>query len=119
MNTLKNTVQLIGNLGKDPELKKLDNGNALAILNLATSDIYKNNKGEKVVQTQWHRLVAWGKTAEHMDKLLKKGHEVAIQGKLTHRSYEDKEGVRRIMTEVVVNEFFKLTREDKTVSPSE
>ena len=119
MNTLKNTVQLVGNLGKNPELKKLENGSVLTRINLATHEVYKNNKGEKVVETQWHRLVAWGKTAQYMDQLLKKGNEVAIQGKLAHRNYEDKNGVKRTITEVVVQEFVKLSKSERVVSENE
>ena len=92
MNTIKNTVQLIGNLGKDVDLVKFENGNQLAKMSLATNDYYRNKEGEKVEETQWHNLVAWGKKAEVMARILKKGNEVAIQGKLTHRTYEDKDG---------------------------
>ncbi len=110
MNTLKNTVQLMGNLGRNPEVKQLENGTVLTTLRLATNEVYKNSKGEKVIETQWHRLVAWGKTAKYMGELLQKGNEVAIQGKLAYRSYEDKEGVKQYITEVVVQEFVKLTK---------
>ncbi len=110
MNSLRNSVQLIGHLGKDPELKKLEDGKVLTRITLATNDTYKNNKGEKVTSTQWHNLIAWGKTAEFMEKFLTKGKEIAIQGKLMHRSYEDKEGVTRYFTEVLVNEFMLLSK---------
>ena len=112
MNSLKNNVQLIGNLGRDVELITFENGMQKANLRLATNDYYKNNDGEKVQQTEWHNLVAWGKRAELMSKILKKGSEVAIQGKLTHRSYEDKEGAKRSVSEIVVQEFLKITKED-------
>jgi len=108
MNILKNSVQLIGHLGKDPEVKKLDEGKVVAKVTIATNDTYKNAKGEKVIETQWHNLVGWGKTAEYMEKFLKKGNEVALSGKLVHRTYEDKEGIIRNYSEVVVNEFLKL-----------
>lgn len=108
MLNLKNRVQLIGNLGMDPEVKKLESGKTMAKISLATNDTYKNQKGEKVTDTQWHNLVAWGKTAEIAEKYLKKGSEVAIEGKLTSRSYEDKEGVKKYITEVVVNEILML-----------
>lgn len=108
MNNLRNRVQLIGNLGMDPEMKKLDSGRMLAKLSLATSDSYKNSEGEKVTDTQWHNLVAWGKTAEIAEKYLKKGNRVAVEGKLVSRSYEDKEGIKRYITEVVVSEFLML-----------
>ena len=109
MSNLRNSVQLIGRLGKNPEVKQLESGRLVANVSIATNDIYKNAKGEKVIETQWHNLVAWGKNAENFQKILVKGDEVAIQGKLTHRSYEDKEGITRYVTEVVVNEFVKLT----------
>ena len=109
MSNLRNSVQLIGRLGKNPEVKQLESGRYVANVTIATNDIYKNAKGEKVIETQWHNLVAWGKNAENFQKILTKGDEVAIQGKLTHRSYEDKDGVTRYVTEVVVNEFVKLS----------
>lgn len=108
MNTLRNKVQLIGNLGNDPEVKQLESGKSLAKLALATNEYYTNQKGEKVQDTQWHNLVAWGKTADLVEKYLKKGSEVAVEGKLTSRSYEDKEGKKKYITEVVVNEILML-----------
>lgn len=110
MNSLRNSVQLIGHLGKDPEMKTLEDGKVLTRITLATNDTYKNSKGEKVTSTQWHNLIAWGKTAEFMEKFLTKGKEIAVQGKLMHRSYEDKEGVMRYFTEVLVNEFMLLSK---------
>jgi len=115
MSSLRNSVQLIGHLGKNPEVKQLESGRFVAKVSVATNDIYKNSKGEKVIETQWHNLVAWGKQAENMQKILKKGDEVAIQGKLTHRSYEDKEGITRYVTEIVINEFVKLSKMPQTV----
>lgn len=108
MNTLKNRVQLIGNLGNDPEIITLDNGRKLAKISLATNESYKNDSGERVINTYWHNLVAWGKTAEIVEKYLEKGKEIAIEGKLTNRSYETKEGEKRYVTEVVVNEILML-----------
>lgn len=110
MNNLRNSVQLIGNLGGDPEVKKLENGSVVAKLSLATNDVYKNKKGEKVTSTEWHKIIAWGKLAENMEKLLKKGNEVIVHGKLTHSSYEDKEGITRYLSEVVANEFMLLNK---------
>ena len=112
MNSLRNSVKLIGNLGGDPEVKTLESGKMVANFSLATNDTYKNAKGDKVTETQWHRIVAWGKTAEFIQKYLKKGNNVALQGKLTHRSYEDKDGIKRYQTEVVANEFVLLTKPD-------
>ena len=108
MNNLRNKVQLIGNLGKEVEYKELENGNAIARVTIATKEVYKNPKGEKVVDVQWHNLVGWGRVAEIMQVLLKKGKEVAVQGKLTHRSYEDKSGQKRFISEVIVEEFMPL-----------
>ena len=112
MNNLRNKVQLIGHLGMNPEVKHLDGGKTLAKLSIATSERYTNSKGEKVSDTQWHNLVACGKTAEIVEKYLKKGSEVAIEGKLTSRSYEDKEGVKKYITEVVISEILMLGGKD-------
>jgi len=108
MNSLKNSVRLVGNLGRDPEVKSFDNNRKLATLSLATNETYKNDKGEKVTETQWHNLVSWGNQAKFAEDYLKKGDEIAIEGKLTNRSYTDKDGNKRYMCEVVVNEFLKL-----------
>ena len=110
MNALKNTVRLIGNVGNDPEIKTFDGGKKLANLNLATNESYKNDKGEKVEETQWHKLVAWGKTAEIIENYVTKGKEIAVEGKLTHRSYDDNNGEKKYMTEVVVNEILLLSK---------
>ena len=110
MNAMKNRVQLIGNLGKDPEVRAIDNGNKMARMSIATSETYQNNKGEKVTDTQWHNVVAWGKTAELVEKLLTKGSEVALEGKLVNRSYTDKDGQKKFITEVVAQEFLLLTK---------
>ena len=108
MNAMKNTVQLIGNVGNDPEIKTFDGGRKLANLTIATNDSYKNDKGEKVEQTEWHKVVAWGKTADLIEKYVTKGLQIGIEGKLTHRSYEDKNGDKKYNTEVVVNELLIL-----------
>ena len=110
MNAMKNRVQLIGNAGNDPEIKTLENGKKLAHLTIATNDRYTNEKGEKIEQTEWHRVTAWGKTAEIIEKYVVKGKEVAIDGKLTHRSYDDKNGEKKYVTEVVVNEILLLNK---------
>ncbi len=104
MNTLRNKVQLIGRVGQDPEIKNLDGGKKLANITLATNDYYTNAAGERVENTEWHRISAWGKTAEIIEKYVQKGKEIAIEGKLTHRSYDDKEGNKRYVTEVVASE---------------
>lgn len=108
MNSLKNKVQLIGNLGNDPEMVILENGNKLAKFSVATNESYKNAEGEKMTDTQWHNVVAWGKTAEIVENYLVKGKEVVIEGKLISRSYETKEGEKRYITEIKCNELLML-----------
>lgn len=104
MNTLRNKVQLIGNLGAAPEVKNLDGDKKMARISIATSETYTNAKGEKVKDTQWHNVVLWGKQAEFAEKYLNKGSEVLIEGKLINRNYTDKDGVKKYVTEVQVNE---------------
>jgi len=108
MSTLRNKVQLIGNLGNAPEIIALDSGKKLAKFSIATNETYKNAQGEKVQDTQWHNVIAWNKTAEIIEKYLEKGREVAIEGKLTTRSYDDKDGNKRYVTEVICNELVML-----------
>ncbi|AMC11434.1 single-stranded DNA-binding protein [Lutibacter profundi] len=108
MSTLRNKVQLIGNLGNNPEIITLDSGKKLAKFSLATNESYKNTEGEKITNTEWHNLIAWNKTAEIVEKYLEKGNEIAIEGKLTSRSYEDKDGAKKYITEVVINELLML-----------
>ena len=108
MNNLRNRVQLIGNLGADAETKTTANGSKLAKLSLATKDVYRNKAGEKVTDTQWHNLVAFGKNAETLSTYGKKGNELAVSGKLTHRNYEDEQGNKRTYTEIVIQEFVFL-----------
>jgi single-strand DNA-binding protein len=108
MKSLRNSVQLIGNLGADPEVKKFDNGKILARLKVATNESYYNLKGEKVQDTQWHNVTVWGKTAEIAEKYLNKGQEIALEGKLTTNTWEDKEGVKRYSTEIVASELLML-----------
>ncbi len=113
MNALKNKVQLIGNLGGSPEIKTLDSGKKMARFSIATNENYRNAKGEKVVETQWHNLVAWGKVAEIVEKYLSKGKEVVIEGKLITRSYNDKQGAKKSVTEIEVNELLMMGGKDK------
>lgn len=108
MYALKNKVQLIGNLGNAPEIKTTDGGKKLARFSMATSESYRNAKGEKVTETQWHTVVAWGKVADIAEKFLNKGAEVAIEGKLVNRSYNDKQGNKKFITEVQANELLML-----------
>lgn len=112
MNNLRNSVRLIGNLGAAPEVKNLEKGNKVAKLSLATNETYTNAKGEKVTDTQWHNLVVWGKPAEIVEKYLTKGSEIAVEGKLTSRSYTDKDGVKKYYTEIVVNDFLMLDKKN-------
>ena len=110
MSTLRNKVQLIGNLGNDPEIVNLESGKKLAKFSIATNENYKNNKGERVTDTQWHNIVAWGKTAELVENYVTKGKEIAIEGKLTSRSYETKQGEKRYITEIVCDELLLLSK---------
>lgn len=109
MTTLKNNVQLIGRLGNDPEMRTFDSGKKMTSFSMATNETYFNNKGEKVEDTQWHNIVAWGKKAETIESFLKKGSEIAIQGKLVNRKYE-KEGITKYITEISLNEFLMLDK---------
>ena len=108
MNNLRNKVQLIGHLGADPEIKIFDSGKKMVKLSLATSESYKNAGGEKIEQTQWHNIIAWGKTADIAEKYLQKGNEIAVDGKIQYRSYEDKNGEKKYITEITVNELLML-----------
>lgn len=108
MNSLRNRVQLIGHLGVDPEVKTLDSGKKVARFSLATNDEYTGKNGEKVKQTQWHQLVVWGKLADTCEKYLNKGKEIAIEGKLTYRTWDDKDGKTHNMTEIWVNELLMM-----------
>ena len=108
MNALRNKVQLIGHLGADPEIMDLESGRKLARFSMATNETYRNAEGELVKDTQWHLVVAWGKLAELSEKYLKKGKEIAVEGKLTTRSYEDNNGVLKYVTEVSCKELLLL-----------
>jgi single-strand DNA-binding protein len=108
MSTLRNKVQLIGNVGNDPEMTILESGKKVIRFSLATNETYKNAKGEKVQNTDWHNLVAWNKTAEVIEQYASKGKEIAIEGKLTSRNYETSEGEKRYITEVVISEVLLL-----------
>lgn len=108
MNNLRNSVRLIGNLGGNPEIRELAGGKKLAKFSIATTEKYKDNDGKTVSETQWHNLVAWGKTAEFAQKYLEKGNEVAVEGKLLHRAYTDKEGQKKFYTEVSINEIMRV-----------
>jgi single-strand DNA-binding protein len=108
MNNLRNKVQLIGNIGLAPEIISFENGGKMAKMRLATNESYKNAKGEKVDETQWHNLVVWGKQADTIEKYVKKGQEMAIEGRLVTKSYETKEGEKRSKTDIYVSEFLLI-----------
>lgn len=107
MTTLRNSVQLIGRLGNEPEVRTFESGKKMATFTLATSEVYYNNQGEKVEETQWHNIVVWGKKVDVVESYVKKGQEIAIQGKIQTRSYE-KEGEKRYITEINLNELLML-----------
>ena len=108
MNSLRNRVYLIGNLGQDPEVRNLESGKKVTHFTLATSDDFKNNEGQKVKETTWHNIVAWNGLAELAGKYLKKGGQVAVEGRLVYRSYDDKKGVTKYVTEVVIHDLLFL-----------
>ena len=110
MNALKNKVQLIGNLGDIPEITVLEGGKQKASFSVATNESFRNAKGEKVTETQWHKVIAWGKLAEIAEKYLTKGIEVALEGKLMNSNYTDKQGIKRYVTEIHANELLILTK---------
>jgi len=108
MSTLRNKVQLIGNVGNAPEIKNLESGKKVASFSIATNEFYKDSKGEKVQDTQWHNIIAWGKIADIVESYVGKGKEIALEGKLNSRSYETSEGEKRYVTEVIVSEILLL-----------
>lgn len=110
MNTMRNKVQLIGHLGMNPEVRTLEKGLKMAKIRMATSDVYTNKKGERVTDTEWHDVVAWGKNAEVAEKLLQKGSEVVIDGRLIHREYTNNAGVKRFVTEIIASNLLVLER---------
>ncbi len=114
MSTIKNHVQLIGNVGQEPTITNLESGKKVARFSLATNEYYKDSKGEKQTDTNWHTIVAWGKTAEIVEKYVAKGKEVGISGKLKSRSYTTDDNEQRYVTEVVADEILLLgSKSDK------
>lgn len=105
MRTQKNIVRLIGNLGHDPEVRNIAQGRKVARMSVATNETYMNGTGERVTDTQWHTVVAWGRIAEQVELLLAKGAPVMVEGRLSHRSYQTKTGEKRYITEVVLRDF--------------
>lgn len=108
MNNLKNSVRLIGHVGQDPDVKELSAGKKLAKFSLAINESYRNSAGEKVTDTQWHNIIVWGKQAELIGQLVRKGSELAIEGRLSNNSYTDKDGNKRYSTDIILNEFKML-----------
>lgn len=107
-----NKVILIGNLGRDPEVRHLDNGAAVAKFSIATNESYRDKSGEWQTNTEWHDIIMWRGLAERAEKSLKKGSMIYVEGKLTHRKYQDKDGIDRYVTEVVANTFRMLDRRE-------
>jgi single-strand DNA-binding protein len=108
MNSLKNRVTLIGNLGQDPEVRSTESGRKVANFTLATDSGYKNSEGQKVSETAWHNIVAWNGLAEIAGRYLKKGKQVAVEGRIAYRNYEDKKGITRYVTEIIVSDLLML-----------
>ncbi len=115
MTNIKNQVQVVGRLGANPEIKTLENGTKLARFAVAINQTYNNKKGEKVTNTQWHNVTAWGHLANIAARILKKGTYVTIDGKLVSRNYSDKLGNKRTGTEITANEFFVISKMAKAV----
>ena len=114
MKSIKNQVQLIGNVGQEPTITNLESGKKVARFSIATNEYYKDAKGEKQTDTNWHTVVAWGKTAEIVEKFVGKGKEVGITGKLKTRTYTTDDGNQRYVTEVVADEILLLgSKNDK------
>lgn len=110
MRNLKNSVQLIGNLGSDPKISETKNKKKMARMSIATTQTYKNADGEKIEETQWHNIVAWGNKADNAEKYLFKGSELALEGQLVTRSYEDADGVKKYYTEVIISDMVFLSK---------
>jgi len=117
--SIRNSVTLIGNIGKEPEFKKLDNGQPLCTFSLATSEIYTNKKGEKITDTSWHNIVMWGKTAETAEKILHRAKEIALQGKLNYNKWQDKEGNTRYTPQIIANEFVITKWKESSAEPQQ
>jgi len=112
-----NKCQLIGNLGKDPEIKTLEGGNKVASFSMATSESYKNKQGEKVTNTEWHNVSVWGGLADVVEKYLKKGNQIYIEGKIKTRSWTDKDDNKRYSTDIVANNIQMLGGKAETRAP--
>ncbi len=113
MSTLRNKVSLIGRLGAQPEVVKLESGRTLARFSLATNEPYKDKEGVWQENTQWHSITAWGRAADRVSSVLSKGHEILMNGRLVNNSYETKSGEKRYGTSIELNEFLILTQPAK------
>ncbi len=113
-----NKAILVGNVGKDPEVRHLDGGTSVARFTIATSDSYKNKSGEIVKNTEWHNIVAWRQLAELAEKYIRKGSQIYVEGKITNRQYDDKEGNKRFMNEIVADNIRLLGRKEDSYSPA-
>lgn len=107
-----NKVILIGNLGKDPDLRYTPSGQAVATFSLATTDRYKDKDGQMAERTEWHNVTAWGKLAETVKEYLKKGRQIYVEGRISYRTYDDKEGVKRYFTDIVAQNIRFLGRRE-------
>lgn len=119
MNSMKNRVTLIGNLGMDPEIKTTETGKKVTNFTLATNDGFKNADGQKITETTWHNCVAWNGLAETVTRFLKKGKEVAVEGRIVYRTYEDKKGITKNITEIVLNDLVLLRNGKKGDKPEQ
>ncbi|MCU0455760.1 MAG: single-stranded DNA-binding protein [Bacteroidales bacterium] len=118
MNALRNRVMLLGNLGQDPEIKNLENGKKVVHFTLATKEDYKNTDGQKVKETTWHNITAWNGLAEVASKYLRKGQEVLVEGRIVYRTYEDKKGITKNVTDIVLSDL-QLLRSTKVNAKDE
>ena len=116
MSNLKNSVRLMGHLGQNPELRTTPTGKKVANFSLATNESYIDVNGEKVTETMWHNLIAWGRQADLAEKYLEKGKEICIEGKISHRNYVDKNGIKKYVTEIIVSDILMLGAKEKRVA---
>lgn len=110
MNALRNKVQLIGRLGQEPEIITFNDGNKMAKFSMATDDSYKDKTGQKVERAYWHNIIVKGGLVNVVENYVNKGQEIAIEGKLTNRSWQDKDGKKNYTTEILVNELLMLSK---------
>ncbi len=115
MKNYINSVQLIGHLGNDQEIKSIENGSVLTKMNLATNETYKDKEGNFQVLTQWHNITAWGSLAEHMSKKLSKGSHILVNGRIRNSSWQAQDGTKRYGTEIVVREYMLLDKKNQDV----